>query len=106
MKKLAGSLAFVAALSLGASAALADGPDGADLFKKKCSVCHGPDGSVSPAGQKLGAPEKLGVKTAGLTPEQIATVVTKGKEKMKGFEGKLTEDEIKAVAAFAKTLPQ
>lgn len=104
-KKLVGTLAFALALSFGASLAVAeDAPDGATLFKKKCSVCHGADGTVTKAGEKLGAPAKLGVEAAKHTAEEIETIVTKGKEKMKGFEGKLTADEIKAVAAFAKTL--
>lgn len=102
-KTLAGTLAFALALTF-ASTAMADGPDGADLFKKKCAVCHGPDGTVTPAGDKIGAPAKLGAKTSALSEEEIANVITKGKDKMKGFEGKLTPEEIKAIATHAKTL--
>lgn len=109
MKKTFAFASILASLTLFAGAAVAEdapAPDGADIFKKKCSVCHGADGTVTPAGQKLGAPAKLGPEAGKHSVEEIITVVTKGKEKMKGFEGKLSEAEIKAVAEFAKTLPQ
>jgi cytochrome c6 len=81
-------------------------PEGATIFSKKCAVCHGPDGTVAVPGKKLGAPDKLGAKSSTMEIDKIILVVTKGEGKMKGFEGKLTPEEIKAVAEFAKTLPK
>lgn len=70
--------------------------DGAALFQKKCAECHGADGSKT-------IPEK-GVKpinttaTTGKSEEQLIAILTKANE------GKLTTDEIKALAKHVKTL--
>ncbi len=72
---------------------------GADLYKAKCSACHGADGAG-----KIG-PALKGTK---LTDEQIATFLTKGDEAKKaphkkGING-LTEDQAKQVAKAVKDL--
>ena len=72
--------------------------DGAATFKAKCAVCHGPEGQG-----------KIGPKLAGtsLTAEQITEMLTKGNDAKKPPHKKpfsLSADEIKAVAAFVKTL--
>jgi len=72
--------------------------DGAATFKAKCAVCHGPEGQG-----------KIGPKLAGtsLTAEQITDLLTKGNDARKPPHKKpfsLSADEIKAVAAFVKTL--
>lgn len=75
---------------------------GADIYKSKCAMCHGPDGKKeNPAmGTKaLTSPEVQKMSDADLT-----TAVSKGKGKMPGYAGKLTDDQIKAVVAYVKTL--
>ena len=79
-------------------------PSGEAVFKKVCSLCHGMDGSVTKTGKILGAPERLGERTAKLTVDQIKDTVTNGTKKMKPLGGKLTPEEIEAVANYAKTL--
>lgn len=78
---------------------------GADLYKSKCVMCHGADGSgATPAGKALKAASfKDAVLVKAADPELIA-VATKGKGKMPAYEGKLTDAQIKAVIAYVRTL--
>jgi mono/diheme cytochrome c family protein len=93
---------ILAALTLLAGAhAFAD--PGADLFKAKCVACHGPEGKGdSPVGKALGVKSLSGTK---LAPAEIEKIVTEGKPgtKMVAVKG-LSPEQVKAVAAFVKTL--
>ena len=79
--------------------------DGAAIFKAKCAMCHGTDGSASSGMGKsmglkaLGSPEVQKTSDADMT-----ALVTNGKGKMPGFKGKLSDDEISAVVKYVKTL--
>jgi mono/diheme cytochrome c family protein len=97
MKRLLASIAAV--LFLAAGAARAD--EGADVYKSKCASCHGPDGKGSAMGKKMGSPE-LGASK--LDAAGVEKVVAAGQGKMMGFKGKLSPEQIKAVATHVKTL--
>ena len=78
---------------------------GADIFKSKCAMCHGPDGSAS-----TGMGKSMGLKPLG-SPEvqktsaaDMSALVTNGKGKMPAFKGKLSDEEITAVVQYVKTL--
>jgi cytochrome c6 len=89
---------LLAVTSLYATAALA--ADAKAVFTTKCTVCHGADGKgTSPMAKKLGVKDLTATK---LTAAEIEAMVAKGKGKMTGFQGKLSPEEIKAVAAFVK----
>jgi cytochrome c6 len=89
---------LLAVTSLYATAALA--ADAKTVFTTKCTVCHGADGKgTSPMAKKLGVKDLTATK---LTAAEIEAMVAKGKGKMTGFQGKLSPEEIKAVAAFVK----
>lgn len=66
--------------------------DGAATYKAKCAMCHGADGA------------KNAPNLAKLSEKEIAEITTKGKGKMPAYEGKLSADEIQAVAAYMKSL--
>lgn len=99
-------ITFIAALALCASApafARADG-DGAEVYNKKCSSCHGKDGAG-----KTTMGEKLKVKDLAKTEldeAKIVATITDGiaAKKMPAFKEKLSDEEIKAAAQFVKTL--
>jgi cytochrome c6 len=75
---------------------------GADTYKAKCAMCHGPDGKKEmPA---MGVKPLTSPEVQKMTEAELATVITNGKGKMPSYKGKLTDDQIKAVAAFVKTL--
>lgn len=95
MKRIALALAVSFLFASAAQAA-----DGKALFSTKCTVCHGADGKGQSAmGKKLGVKDLTVTK---LSAADIEATVTHGKGKMTKFEGKLTAEEIKAVAAFVK----
>lgn len=76
--------------------------DGAAVYKAKCASCHGPDG----AGQtSIGKSMKLkDLGSADVQKNDIESVIKDGKGKMPAYKGKLSDDEIKAVVAFVKSL--
>jgi cytochrome c6 len=84
------------ALSLAGSALAADA---AAIFASRCTACHGKDGKGTPAGQKMGATDLTAVKAS---EADLAATITNGKGKMSAYKGKLSDDEIKALAKFVK----
>ncbi|HWR35345.1 MAG TPA: cytochrome c [Clostridia bacterium] len=74
--------------------------DGAAIYKSKCAMCHGADGSKSnPNMRALNSAE-----VQKQTEAQLAEATAKGKGKMPAYASKLSPEEIKAVAAYMKTL--
>jgi len=99
LSRLARLIAIVAVLIIPMESFAADG---AAIFKGKCATCHGADGSGNtPMGKTLKIKD-LG--SAEVQKADIQKSITDGKGKMPAYKGKLTDDEIKAVAAFVKTL--
>lgn len=95
-------LLLVVVLGLLIPTALFAQSGGADTYKAKCAMCHGPDGKKeNPAmGTKaLTSPEAQKMSLADVT-----AIITNGKGKMPAYKGKLTDDQIKAVAEYVKTL--
>lgn len=88
----------IVALSI-AAAMPAFAADGADTFKAKCAMCHGPEGQgkIGPA-----------LKGTAVTADQITEMLTKGNDAKKPPHKKplngLSADDAKAVADFVKTL--
>ena len=73
--------------------------DAAALYGNKCNACHGKDGKGTSVGQKMGAPD---LTTTKASEADIAATIANGKGKMSSFKGKLTDEEIAAVAKFVK----
>jgi mono/diheme cytochrome c family protein len=94
---------LVAVLALGAAGACAQ-DDAAALYKAKCQVCHGADGKGSPAGQKLGVKDFHSPEVAKLSDEELFKATKEGKGKMPKYDGKLTDDQIKALVKYIRTL--
>lgn len=93
---------LAAAILLAGSMSFAE--DGAALYKSKCAMCHGAVGMPNAAMAK-----SMGVKPASdpaiqaLTLAQVSAAIKNGKGKMKPVAG-LTDDQVKSVAQFFKTL--
>ena len=94
------TLALAACLALGL-AAPAHAEDAKALFGSKCASCHGADGKgQTPMGKKLGAKD---LTTIHDTEAAITKVIEEGKPpKMLAYKGKLTEEQIKSLAAYVK----
>ena len=79
--------------------------DGAALYKTKCAMCHAPDGSGNvPMGQKTGVHDFGSPEVQKMTDAQLTEITTKGKNKMPGYSGKLSADEIKGLVAYVREL--
>lgn len=99
------ALALLGGVTSGAcSGAVADTRDGAEVFAKTCTTCHGPTGKPEEA-----MVARLGVKDltapderAKLTPDFVANQVRVGSKNklMPGFTGALSDEQIAAVAAY------
>jgi cytochrome c6 len=90
-----------------AGALLAAPPIGAstqELYTKVCASCHGKDGrGQTPAGRKAGAKDLTVSKTSA---EEVDRQIREGKQdpkkksNMPAFAGKLSDEEIKALASY------
>lgn len=79
-------------------AAAADLAAGASIFSANCAACHVGGGNlVNPAKTlKKDALEQYGMASL----EAIKTQITQGKAAMPAFKGRLTSEQIDAVAAY------
>jgi cytochrome c6 len=97
------SLVLVASLALANSAFAA--ADGAAVFKAKCAMCHGADGSASTGmGKSLGLKPLSSPEVQKMSDADLTGLVTNGKGKMPAYKGKLSDEEISAVVKYVKTL--
>ena len=102
-KKLAllAAVLFVFALT----PALCLAQDGAATFKAKCTMCHGPDGAGKTGmGAKLKIRDLTSADVQKQTDAELVEIITKGKEKMPPYGGKLTKEQIDQVVAHIRTL--
>ena len=111
MKRSISIAAVGLALALGAStlqAQAAPAPDGAQLFARNCSSCHGANGVPNPAMvHSLGAiPDFTSAQTMGaLADSTLVNVVTNGKGRtMPAYKTRLNPDQVRAVVAYVRTL--
>jgi mono/diheme cytochrome c family protein len=99
------SAVCASALALVLVAAPAKADDAAATYKAKCAGCHAADGSgSSPAGKAMGVPDLRGADVQKMTDAQLIDATTNGKGKMPAYKGKLTDDQIKGLVAYIRTL--
>jgi mono/diheme cytochrome c family protein len=92
-----------ALLTLGAAGASAE--DAAALYKSKCQACHGPDGKGdTAAGKKLGVKDFHSPDLAKISDAELFDITKKGKDKMPGYDKKLTDDQIKDLIKYIRSL--
>jgi len=85
--------------------ALSVAQDGAAIFKSKCAMCHGPDGSGKTAmGEKLNIRDLRSAEVQKQTDAELSQIVTKGKNKMPPYDGKLTKEQIDQLVAYVRDL--
>ena len=76
----------------------------ADLYKSKCAMCHGPDGTGSAMGKKMGAHDFTTAEVQKMTDAELTDVITNGKNKMPKYADKLKPEEVKGLVAYIRTL--
>lgn len=78
---------------------------GADTFKAKCAACHGPDGSGNTTmGKNLKLRDLGSADVQKQSDDDLTTTITKGKNKMPSYDGKLTKDQIGDVVKYIRSL--
>jgi mono/diheme cytochrome c family protein len=78
---------------------------GETLFKAKCAMCHGPDGKGEvPMGKKLSARNLGSTEVQSQSDAQLTEVVTKGKNKMPAYDGKLSKEQIAQLVAYIREI--
>jgi len=77
----------------------------AALYKQKCVMCHGADGKgETPAGKAMKARDFHSPDVAKETDAELAEIVKKGKGKMPAYGSKLSDEEIKGVIEYIRSL--
>ncbi|MGC2416403.1 MAG: cytochrome c [Candidatus Acidiferrales bacterium] len=103
-------MTFAVAIALALVALAASSPakaeDGASLFKANCVVCHGADGSGTPTGKSLKAPDLRSDAVQKLTDAEIQAQIENGKNNMPPFKGTLNAAQIKALVAYVHTFKE
>jgi cytochrome c6 len=96
---------------LAASAISVRAADAKALWAANCAQCHGATGHAdTKMGKTLNAKDLSDPKSqASFTDAQAATAIKEGikqngKTTMKAFGGKLSDDDIKALVAYVRTL--
>jgi mono/diheme cytochrome c family protein len=82
------------------SAPAAAGGDAAKVYAEKCAICHGEDGK----GVQKTAPDFTNVEWQKKeTDAEFTETIKAGKKPMPGFEGKLSDDQIKGLVQYVRT---
>ncbi len=98
-KQIAAAITLMTMLALPSTVRAADGPE---VYKAKCSVCHGPDGSGNtPMGKKLALKDLRSPEVKKLGEGGYVKMISDGKGKMPAFKSKLSAEEITKVAKHA-----
>jgi mono/diheme cytochrome c family protein len=87
-----------------AGAATAVSAEVKELYRSKCQVCHAADGSGSTAGKSLGAKDFHSLEVSGQSDAALIEAITKGKNKMPSYGGKLTDGQIKDLVGYIRSL--
>ncbi len=104
MRKAIGVAAGALLLAL-ACVPVARGDDAAPLFKQKCAMCHGADGKGdSSMGKTLKVRDLSSADVQKQSDADLTAIITKGKNKMPAYEGKLKPEEIKGLVAYVRSL--
>ena len=77
--------------------------DAAALYKTKCQMCHGADGSPTPTGVRMGARSFQSQEVAKESDSTLFDITKNGKNKMPAYKG-MTDDQIKDLVKYIRSL--
>jgi mono/diheme cytochrome c family protein len=105
------TMLFLAASLFVASAMSSQAADAKALWTANCAQCHGKDGNAdTKMGKTLGAKDLTDAKVQSEFTDAKATqsikegVKQNGKTTMKAFGDKLSDEDVKALVAYVRTL--
>jgi cytochrome c6 len=96
---IAAALVILGSLSFASWAAAADDA-AAQAYKSNCVVCHGADGTGTPTGKSLKAPDLHSAAVQKMTNAQIEDQIANGKNNMPPFKSTLSKEQIATLAAY------
>ena len=78
---------------------------GADTFKSKCAMCHGPNGAGDTAmGKKMGLRDLGSADVQKQSDDDLNGIITNGKDKMPKYGEKLSKDQISDLVKYIRSL--
>lgn len=78
---------------------------GATLYKERCAGCHGPDGKGQTSMAKaMRAGDLTAPSVQNMSDQEMNDLISKGKNKMPAFSGKLSNEQIVSLVKYIKTL--
>lgn len=79
--------------------------DGAAIYKAKCALCHGADGSGNtPPGKSLKVRDLRSAEVQQQTDGELANIINAGKGNMPAYGKQLSEADVDALIGFIRTL--
>lgn len=97
------AVVLLTALIVVPAALVAD--DAAAIYKSKCAICHGPDGSGQTAtGRSMHVRDLRSAEVQKQTDAELEKIITDGKEKMPPFKGKVTEGDIDNLVKWIRSI--
>ncbi len=105
MKRVIRASIVVMALAFVFSTVAFAADTGADLFKAKCASCHGADGKgETTMGKNLKVKDLGSSEVQAKSDADLTTVISDGKKPMPAYKGKLTDDQIKDLVKYIRSL--
>src|SRR5579872_2152129 len=97
MKFICGIVLGLVLAGVSGSAVAEEKPNGADIFKVNCVLCHGSDGhSQTALGKQLGALDLHSEQVQAKKDSELKNVILHGQKNMPGFEGQLSNEKVDA----------
>ena len=94
-------IALTQKTSQASAAVLTESRSPRTLYVQNCARCHGANGTSTPKGQAMDAPDLAGSHKSTAT---VTRVVKNGKGDMPAFGKKLTAKQIAAIAGYVHSL--
>ena len=102
-------MAIAASLMLFVSTSAAQGSDASadkikTKFKSTCAPCHGEDGSGTPLGKSMQAPDLRSRDVQKVSNTEMGHVISEGNGNMPPFKEKLTTDQMQGLIRYVRSL--
>jgi len=81
-----------------------EGGVGKEIFAHKCELCHGNDGAGTPVGKNLKVADLRSALVQKKSDADLSHVISQGKNSMPPFGNGLSNDDMKAVVSYIRTL--
>jgi mono/diheme cytochrome c family protein len=99
---LGAAIAMIMALLFSTYAFADSGPD---IYKAKCSACHGSNGAgETMLGKNLKLRSLASAEVQKQSDDDLARITAKGRNKMPSYDRKLSKDQIQEVVKYIRSL--